>query len=75
MEKTIIHEINGTKYLLFEIRLPIKNAPSFNRKIKSVNGILQSVKSNHSFWNGTMLNIKYLIPEEIAFKNAQYQFN
>jgi hypothetical protein len=74
MEK-LIYEINGNKYLLFEVQMPIKNASHFNRRIKSFNGILQSVKATESFWSGTMLNIKYLIPEETAFANTQFQFN
>ncbi len=73
--ETLTYEINGVKYFLFEIKMPIKNAASFNRKIKSVNGILQSVKTIESLWNGTMIKIKYLIPEESATKNTQYQFN
>lgn len=71
MEK-LIYEINGTKYLLFEVKLPIKNVSNFDRKIKSIKGILQSVKATENFWSGTMLDIKYLIPEEIACKNGQF---
>lgn len=54
--------------------MQIKNASSFDRRIKSFNAILQSVKATESFWSRTMLNIKYLIPAETAFKNAQFQF-
>ncbi|EIA08660.1 hypothetical protein HJ01_02382 [Flavobacterium frigoris PS1] len=46
MEDKLIKE---TKYFFFEIKLPVKNASSFNRKIKSVNGILRVVKINQSF--------------------------
>lgn len=73
--ETLTYEINGIKYFLFEIKMPIKNASSFNRKIKSMNGMLQSVKTINSLWSGTMIKIKYLIPEEVNNNRKQIQHN
>lgn len=66
---TLSTEINGKKYILFEINIPAKNANSFNRKIKSYDGFFQSIITSDSFWFGTMLKIKYLIPEEQLVKS------
>jgi hypothetical protein len=49
----------------FEIKLPTKKSSSFNRKLKSVNGIPQAVKINRSFEPQKIFYIKHLIPKGI----------
>ncbi len=62
----IIHTINKKNYVLFEVEVPISRTTKWEDKINRYSGITQSITKKESFWNGTTINIKILIPEENA---------
>lgn len=72
MEK-LIYEIDGKKYILFEVELPIRLAKQHEKNIALYDGIIQTVKSIDSFWNGRSVNIKCLIPENKAIDFARHK--
>ena len=64
----LIYEVNGIKYLLFSaVCKTEKQTIDLNQKIKNHNGIIQSYDIDESFWNGTSVKIKMLIPEKLAY--------
>lgn len=65
-EKQITCELNGKKYLLFEVPVIQKNSSATERMIKKHKGILQGAKVHSSFWGASYVICKVLIPEENA---------
>ena len=64
----LIYEVNGTKYLLFSaVCKTKKQARDLTTKIENHNGIIQSYDVEESFWNGTTVKVKMLIPEKLAY--------
>ncbi len=70
-KEQINYEINGTKYVLFELDLNSRSHEKFGRKVEKYNGIVQSAKKTSGFWSETIVTAKVLIPEihAINFSN------
>lgn len=63
----LIYEVNGIKYLLFSaVCKTKKQANDLTEKIERHNGIIQSYDVEESFWNGTSVKVRMLIPEKLA---------
>lgn len=72
----LIYEIFGIKYLLFSAVCKSKSqAQDLADRIKIYNGIIQSYDVEESFWNGTSVKIKALIPEHLAKSFSSLRFN
>jgi|688.fasta_scaffold25274_20 hypothetical protein len=64
----LIYEVNGIKYLLFSAVLKTKaQANDLTAKVERHNGIIQSYDIEESFWNGTSVKVKMLIPGKLAY--------
>ena len=64
----LIYEVNVINYLLFSAVCKTKSqANDLTTKIESHNGIIQSYDVEESFWNGTTVKVKMLIPEKLAY--------
>ena len=62
-----MYEIFGIKYLLFSTVCKSKlQAQDLEKRIEKHSGIIQSYDVEESFWNGTSVKIKVLIPEHLA---------
>lgn len=70
----IIYKVNNINYLLFSAVCKTKTqATRFTERIKKHNGIIQAYDVEESFWNGTKVSVKVLIPEHLAisFSNSE----
>jgi hypothetical protein len=63
----IIYKVNDINYMLFSMVCKTSSqADKINKKIEKFNGIVQSYDIKESFWNGILVKIKVLIPEQNA---------
>ncbi|WP_035677898.1 hypothetical protein [Flavobacterium limnosediminis] len=65
---TIEQEIDGKKYILFELEITqirMKRL-KLDQKVKKYNGIILSVKESSSFFSEKIVNMRIAIPEENA---------
>jgi hypothetical protein len=63
----IIYKVNDINYMLFSMVCKTSSqADKINKKIEKFNGIIQSYDIKESFWNGILVKIKVLIPEQNA---------
>ena len=60
------YEVNGIKYLLFEVDVNSRSADELDCKIELYNGIIQSAVKTSGFWDETIVRVKVLIPEKFA---------
>lgn len=66
--------VNGINYLEFKGVLKTKKqADILCDRVKSFSGIMQEFSVDESFWNGTKVSFKCLIPEKYAllFSNIE----
>lgn len=67
MDKQLTVELNGIKYLLFEVPMVNSNSKKINAKINKHEGIFQGVGKVHSsFWGNNYVICNVLIPEKNA---------
>lgn len=67
MEKQLTVELNGVKYLLFEIPVLDSNSKKIDAKVEKYEGIFQGVgKVHRSFWGDGYVICNVLIPEKNA---------
>jgi len=65
-KEQVIYEINGLKYMIFELDLNSRSQQKITSKIEKYNGIVQSAKKTSGFWSETIVTVKVLIPEKHA---------
>ena len=71
-EKQIIVELNGIKYLVFEIPVVSSNNKKISARVKKYDGIFRGVtKIHNSFWGSSYVIASVLIPEQnvVPFSN------
>jgi len=74
--ENIVQEINGIKYVLFQIELGLngtglKMAGQFDAKIKYYKGIKIFIEHVGSFFGTSKIKAKFLIPEDKAVEFSQ----
>ena len=70
MKDTIVHKINGEKYVLLAMPVSEILMNNIDSAFASCGCILQSVKPKQSFWFGRKAELKILVPES---KIMQFQ--